>query len=325
MKTPEKTLLKGGSLAGTYILTSDEGQWVRKETCLETEREYGFQRWYSQLKRLQRYESLFPDAFVRVRKFGLEEGLGFFDLDYYSTAVNCFDYLKSCRSEPRASRLLELIVEAITPLHNLRFPSSSSALGLFYKEEVVQKLEDAKSYPDFNSLYNSTSINFLGKDYPSLSHTVGEYHLSGQKLYDELPECFESYTHGNLTLENILYIPEANKVLFIDPYEENIIDSPYQDYSQLLQSANSYYELYNEQEEVLSAPLVPQGLQFFNSALMAHLSSQFDLQELRLIRFFEAAQFIRMLPFKMKTSPRKAFFFYGLASKLVFEFINSHD
>ena len=35
----------------------------------------------------------------------------------------------------------------------------------------------------------------------------------------------ETFTHGNITLENLLYIPDESKFIFIDPYEENIIDS----------------------------------------------------------------------------------------------------
>ena len=325
MKAFEKKLLKGGSLAATHIITSEDDQWVRKESCLDTEREYGFQRWYSQLKRLQRYEVLFPDAFVRVRKFGIEGGMGFFDLDYYPTAVNCFDYLKSCTSKESAQDLLALIVQSIKPVHDLKFSSSCSALSLFFEEEVARKLEDAKKYAEFNSFYSSASVNFLGVDYPSLSTTIEKYKLVGEYLYNMSDDCSESYTHGNLTLENILYLPDAHKVVFIDPYEENIIDSPYQDYSQLLQSSNSHYELHNEQEDGSPSPLIPDGLKFFNSSLNSYLLSYFNPVEVQLIRFFEAAQFIRMLPFKMKSSPQKAFFFYSLASKLVFEFVSDHE
>ena len=55
MKILERRLLKGGSLAGTYVITTSSGQYVRKEISLVENREYGYQRWYSQLKRLQRY------------------------------------------------------------------------------------------------------------------------------------------------------------------------------------------------------------------------------------------------------------------------------
>lgn len=61
----------------------------------------------------------------------------------------------------------------------------------------------------------------------------------------------ESFTHGNITLENLLYIPEERRVILIDPYEENVIDSDLAELSQLLQSSNSKYEIYNNLEATI--------------------------------------------------------------------------
>jgi len=46
----KKILLKGGSLSKTYRL----GNKVIKTISLEDEREYGYVRWYSQQKKLQK-------------------------------------------------------------------------------------------------------------------------------------------------------------------------------------------------------------------------------------------------------------------------------
>ena len=48
----------------------------------------------------------------------------------------------------------------------------------------------------------------------------------------------------SLTLENILI--DKNKIIFIDPYEENYVDTLLNDFSQILQSCNSNYELLNK-------------------------------------------------------------------------------
>ena len=74
--------LKGGSLAGTYLIRTPEISYVRKQIDRTVEREYGFQRWYSQLKRLQRYDVMFPDLFCKVIDYGTDEAgrLAFFDL-----------------------------------------------------------------------------------------------------------------------------------------------------------------------------------------------------------------------------------------------------
>ena len=92
----------------------------------------------------------------------------------------------------------------------------------------------------------------------------------------------ETFTHGNLTLENILYLKEKNKIYFIDPYEENIIDSPLAEYSQLLQSSNSLYEIYNSgtpvvfENKVNMDVSIPTGLRIFNNKLLNSIKENFN-------------------------------------------------
>ena len=64
----EKIKLKGGSLNNTYLIHSDNFSYIRKSVSLVENREYGFQRWYSQLKKLQRYSVLYPELFPKVLK-----------------------------------------------------------------------------------------------------------------------------------------------------------------------------------------------------------------------------------------------------------------
>ena len=113
MKILERRLLKGGSLAGTYVITTPSGQYVRKEISLVENREYGYQRWYQQLKRLQRYHTLFPDLFVKVEGYGLDNGLAYFDLPYYENAVNCYEYLKKCKDDDKIIKLKKLIINSM--------------------------------------------------------------------------------------------------------------------------------------------------------------------------------------------------------------------
>ena len=50
------TTFKGGSLSSTLLMQDNKDMFVRKTVSLVENREYGYQRWYSQLKKLQRYE-----------------------------------------------------------------------------------------------------------------------------------------------------------------------------------------------------------------------------------------------------------------------------
>ena len=50
--------LKGGSLSTTELHEIDGVRYIKKRINLVKEREYGFVRWYSQLKKIQRYSPL---------------------------------------------------------------------------------------------------------------------------------------------------------------------------------------------------------------------------------------------------------------------------
>ena len=80
-----KTKLKGGSLSSTSFCTENGLSFIRKKVSLVENREFGFYRWLSQLKKLQRLGNLFPDLFPRVI-IALNEGKN------NSTAV-CLDCL----------------------------------------------------------------------------------------------------------------------------------------------------------------------------------------------------------------------------------------
>ena len=318
MKINDKKLLKGGSLAGTYLINTSEGEYVRKEISLKTNREYGYQRWYSQLKRLQRYEVLFPDLFPRVLRFGEEGGNAYFDIEYFPEALNCFDYLKNYAKEDTIKRIFDLIVEGMNLLHSVKIQSCADSIRLYHREEITQKLEDCWGNRAFKEYALTSTVDFQGHKVPSLYSMLTEYEEFGARCYRELSQVEESYTHGNITLENILYCPQTNKVVFIDPYEENIIDNKYNEYSQLLQSCSSHYEIFNEASpENYDNLSIPRGIQIFNDLFTTFLKDHLSPEELKVVRYFEASQFVRMLPFKIKVAPLKAFLFYGVASFLV--------
>ena len=97
----------------------------------------------------------------------------------------------------------------------------------------------------------------------------------------------ETFSHGNLTLENILYQPNSNTITLIDPYEENVIDSALADYSQILQSCNSKYEIYNARTPTISGNRITceipsyAGLDQFNDRFWTYLRGRFTTDDLK--------------------------------------------
>ena len=65
--------LKGGSLSNTELHEIDGVRYVKKKINLIKEREYGFVRWYSQLKKTQRLSNEFPNLFPKLLMFHMKQ------------------------------------------------------------------------------------------------------------------------------------------------------------------------------------------------------------------------------------------------------------
>ena len=113
-KLHEKKRLKGGSLSGTYLCVDKSGfSFVRKEASLKDNREYGFQRWYSQLKRLQRYSKQFPGLFPEVIQFGRDGELAYFDIEYIEGSITAHEYLSQNPSKEDVEKMFLVLLAAI--------------------------------------------------------------------------------------------------------------------------------------------------------------------------------------------------------------------
>ena len=289
-----KLKLKGGSLSTTYLITDENFQFVRKECSTIVNREYGYQRWYSQLKRQQRYNHLFPGLFPNIIKYGVtSDGIAYFDMEYIPDTVTVYDFLMSSTSEFDISNLIVELIKSMHSMHSININSNKSAIDLYIQEEVNQKINDTDLSAEFNSF------------------PISEFKTELLKYDDDI----ETFTHGNLTLENILYNSATNTITFIDPYEENIIDSKLCDYSQILQSCNSKYELHNNSDIILTDDN-NFGLDTFNKIFNSFLYDNITGKQLKMVKLFEISQFIRMLPFKQEIDIKKMSFFYNHAINL---------
>lgn len=314
---------KGGSLSSTSLMSHNGQKFVRKTVSLEDEREYGFQRWYSQLKKQQRYNMTHPNLFPNVIRFGKKDAQAYFDMEYLPNAVNAQYFLEHCDSESEVRDFWFSLKKSMKELHSNTMPSSENAIDLYIYEEVERKVEDCMQDPEFLSFLEYKEIVFNGVKVKSLMKGMEKYKSMLKSVYSSDTECL---THGNITLENLLYIPEEKRVIFIDPYEENIIDCPMAEYSQLLQSSSSKYEMFNRGSvEIKGNALIcnipkSKGIDLFNEFLLTFLKEELTHDQYLTVRLLEISQFIRMLPFKLNVDRSKMFFFYGLASYLLHQY-----
>lgn len=286
-----RTKLKGGSLSGTYLIQAAT-DYVRKECSSVDNREYGYMRWYSQLKRMQRYNRLFPGLFPQVYGYGVDGIMAYYDMEVVP-GVNGYEFLCYEQSQQAIRVFFNKLILAMTKMHSTQWKSPHKP-DLYIQEEVRNKLMDyGARIGDFGLIFDFDDFK--------------------QELMQNYSETKECYTHGNLTLENVMYDPKTEKVTFIDPYEENVIDSRLCDYSQILQSCHSHYEHHNSG----SMDPVPTGLEYFYTLFHDTIYSNLSEKRKRVVDLLEISQFIRMLPFKKQAGHlAQADFFYSHAIKL---------
>lgn len=311
--------LKGGSLNSTCLHITEQGKFVRKSINTDQDREYGYVRWYSQLKKLQRFNQLFPNLTPRVIDVGVIDNAAYFDIEYIEDGKDIKTlFVEDQLTAEQITNLNTALWSAFDTIHSHKYAPNKNSLRLYFKEEVEQKLNDARKFPEFEIFYQINSYEYQGHIIPGMRTMFDTF----SKMFDTTIDT-ESYVHGNPTLENIMYSPSTSKITFIDLYEEGIIDSQFMDYSQVLQCSNSFYGVYNDNEKqvignvVASNATIPSGLKLFNSIFEKELASKYP-EKYNLIKLFEATQFFRMLPFKCHAGDFVAAkFFYAHACFLV--------
>jgi len=314
---------KGGSLSRTELLESmDKKRVVRKSVSNKENREYGLVRWQSQYKRLQSYNHLFPNIFPKLLRVGHDDSFYFFDLEYLEGFVNLKDYMvENVVTDVVAAEIAEKVFSLAQEMHSFaKISSNIGVFDLYLQEECFSKVEDAAQNSRFKRFSQQEKILFNNEELNSL-----EFHQKWLKIFvSKLKVSSECYTHGNLTLENILFNPKSKMLKFIDPYEENIIDCAEADFSQIKQCTVGHYGLMMQSEYTIKSNEIvfdydlPECFAAFNQRFNQLILHNLKNYSSEVEDFLYVSQFYRMLPFKIQSGNiDQAIIFYGLACKLL--------
>jgi len=306
--------LKGGSLSRTYLIPDEK--IVRKEISRVENREYGFMRWYSQLKKLQEYNTLYPGLFPKVVNVDSNKANAWFDLEYLEGFRDIKSILSNdTLSEEQIFKMSKAVWNGLNTIHSVKKEPVSGAPRLYFDEEIDQKIADAISLPSFEDFFYRGTYGFNG----DLVVGIGGYLHGLKEYFAELENDEECNIHGNPTLENIMYSFEEDRVVFIDVYDESMWNTKYLDYAQVLQCSRSNYGFINDRDvRVIGIDLFnPHGGTEHFDTFNKHFISELPEDKMKLIDILEASQFIRMLPFKLIAGDiNKAKYFYVHACKL---------
>ncbi|WP_421856366.1 hypothetical protein [Marinomonas sp.] len=301
--------LKGGSFSKTLVIENDGMKIVRKFISRHVEREYGLVRWQSQIRKLQiMSQSIGVDYVPKVISLGYDEDSYYYDIEYFENSKTVLDFLLTPYENINIETVFDNLIKVIDNYKIINFGPVKGAFSLYIQEEIVNILSKILTYSNFDSLTNVElrEIKDICSNVLDLIKRKSNY-LAGIKLNETL-------THGNLTLENVL-IDSMGNIKLIDLYAETYCESWLGDISQIMQSCIGDYEQINDLNEddfnsLFTKKTVPTSK--FYEEFKGHLN-RFALKLSHEDRFalevFYASQFIRMFPFKIEKTPRKAFYF----------------
>ncbi len=304
--------LRGGSLAKTEIVKMGEEHFVRKTVSYSCDREYGLVRWQSQIRKMLHLRQHLGERACSVVRQGICDDGYYYDMPYHANTVNCWTAVT------RGECVEEIAIEICNLLDNMTkriYSPSIGSMGVYMFEEIVLPLRRAVNYIENNDIEFGDG-SWARKQIENCIKVV-EDRIS---LFKERV-VKESLTHGNMTLENLLWDSDSKKVIIIDPYAETYCENINGDYSQILQSTLSEYERVIANNSFLNwtfgdpypieVPFTP--LREIASRIQVHFENTTSYDPL-LADIYYGSQFTRMFPFKIKSDPRSAygFLFHGI-------------
>lgn len=308
--------LKGGSLSSTSVMTRNRKIFVRKTVDAKRNREYGFVRWSSQLRRLLELTADQSDLFPKVLEYGVDSaGVAYFDIEYVEGSSTVYDYVSSLADGRSSSFVADRVYDELRRVHGAP-KDAPNDLELYFSEEVVEALNAAcRISSSFRDFADQPIVELNGVRSPRLKDLLGAF---GDMVCGSLDLPGWSKLHGNPTLENTLYIADSDRIVFIDPYEESTTHSNLLDFAQVLQSAELRYEDYCRSSVTIDRYSIQaetprnDALTQFANRFWERILTDFPTSEV-LVRWFLCSQFVRMLPFKVEADLDHACLFYAIA------------
>jgi hypothetical protein len=169
--------LKGGSLSNTYRLPQYD--LVGKEIVRDKNREYGFVRWYSQLKKLQRYNTQYPNLFPKVIGVNVDDNKATFKIEYMKGFRDIKTILANdTLTDDQIFRISQAVWKGLNQLHSITHDPIPGAGKLYFEEEVWQKLKDALAIPEFANFHAHGTYEYNGRIVQGIGayvHEMGKF------------------------------------------------------------------------------------------------------------------------------------------------------
>ena len=250
-----------------------------------------------------------------------------YDMPAVTGATGFFEYIHTNPTD-ESLRILKSVFETLeSGLYSNDTSDDGSTAGMAATEDIIDRYIDEKILKNIRLIEENHRLSEILR-YDELvingRRVKGFGRLKKLMAKERLKEIFAvdsiSPIHGDVTVENIITVPESEEspdgYYLIDPNTGNILDSRFIDYAKLLQSLHGGYEFLVRTER---CSVSGNEIQFMSGMTRAYrdlygeykryLDERFDEAGLRSIRYHEAVNWLRLMPYRMEHEPSKAVIF----------------
>ena len=308
---------KGASFSETLLVEDEEKLFVRKRASKRHNLSLGYLKLKNQYRTMERFHKLSSDIVPTLYSEHEDSMEYYYDMEYLSQ----HKLLSECSTEEISTALMSLLETMAKNIYSFRSDVAFSGRDWFMNHlsnKIYSKFDKLEQYPELFKLINNETVIIDGKQYEGLNILLER---ATKTNFIELlaPQKF-SAIHGDLTLENILYLP-PNDVQIFDMDGGEYIDAPELDMGKMLQSLIARYEDWahtnpilfeqSEHEEISTAYKIHAP----NKKLLDLCIDKWSTilgnsreQTHRKGLFYMSLHLIRMVPFRLKISRNQALF-----------------
>ncbi len=280
---------------------------------------------HDQVEWIERYRECLPLPEIIGEK--RDSGMTLYDMPAVTGATGFFEYIHTNPTD-ESLRILKSVFETLeSGLYSNDTSDDGSTAGMAAAEDIIERYIDEKILKNIMLIEENHRLSEILR-YDELvingRRVKGFGRLKKLMAKERLKEIFAvdsiSPIHGDVTVENIITVPESEEspdgYYLIDPNTGNILDSRFIDYAKLLQSLHGGYEFLVRTER---CSVSGNEIQFMSGMTRAYrdlygeykryLDERFDEAGLRSIRYHEAVNWLRLMPYRMEHEPHKAVIF----------------
>lgn len=306
-------ILPGGSDAVTAVVETGGALGIRKLAMDEAATKL-----VEQVEWLRRFSERLPLPPVVA---DARNGRRFhYDMPFSTAARDFYEVIHTSDVE-RSLSTLRSIVEAMSAFHAElgRGDADETAIAGYLERKAMANAREALTFAR-GVIPSAYSIN--GDPY-----SLDEWSclLDAGWLRAQVCRRATSVIHGDLTIDNIIVSPELPTGWYlIDPNPVNVFDSPLIDWAKLTQSLNLGYEAMNRGGAVsVSGSAVRLALTRSSAYAQMHdhlrelLRAHVGVDGMREIAFHELVNYLRLIPYKIRSAPLKGLTFFACTSVLL--------